>query len=74
MIITVIHEVRWLPNDVAEKLDQIMTAIQTLDSKVESLALTVKETNETQIRALAEEVKAVREKLQTSVNNQSQGD
>lgn len=74
MTITVIHEVRWLPNDIGDKLDHLLTAIQTLDAKVDELTLAVRETNETQIRALADEVKAVREKLQTSIDNQPKGD
>lgn len=71
MIVTVVHEVRWLPNDVEAKLSQIVTALQTLDSKIEALTLSVNETNATQIRALADEVKTVREKLQTSIDNQT---
>lgn len=74
MTITVIHEVRWLPNDVGAKLGQILSAVQALDGKVDELALSIKETNDTQIRALADEVKSVREKLQTSVDNQTKGD
>ena len=74
MIITVVHEVRWLPNDVEAKLGQILTALQTLDSKIEALTLSVNETNATQIRALADEVKTVREKLQTSIDNQTKGE
>lgn len=74
MTITVIHEVRWLPNDIETRLGQLLTAIETLDAKVDELALAVKETNETQIRALADDVRTVREKLQTSIDNQTKGE
>lgn len=39
-----------------------------------ALALSTKEDNSAEIRELAEKVKAVREKLQTSVDNQQKGD
>lgn len=74
MTITVIHEIRWLPNDVEAKLTHLLTAIHAIDVKIDELALAVKETNETQVRALADEVKTVREKLQTSIDNQTKGD
>lgn len=39
-----------------------------------ALALSTKEDNSAEIRALAEKVKAVREKLQTSIDNQKEND
>lgn len=53
---------------------QVLTAIKSLGDKVDALALSIKEDNNAQIRALADEVKSVREKLQTSVDNQTKGD
>lgn len=53
---------------------QVLTAIKSLGDKVDALALSIKEDNIAQIRTLAEDVKGVREKLQTSVDNQTKGD
>lgn len=72
MIITVIHEVRWLPNEVEAKLDRLAVGLKMLDEKIDELTLLVKEDNKAQIQSLADDVKAVRDKLQTSVNNQQQ--
>lgn len=53
---------------------QVLTAIKSLEDKIDALALTIKEDNDSKIRTLADEVKGVRERLQTSIDNQTKGD
>lgn len=66
MIVTVIHEVRWLPNDVAEKLDQLassisqtLTAINNLNRKVDEFMATQEE----RLQAILVAVKNVKQML-----------
>ena len=38
MVITVIHEVRWLPNDVEAKLEEILLTIRRTEQKMSELS------------------------------------
>ena len=38
MIITVVHEIRWLPNDVEAKLEAIISTIRRMEQKMSELS------------------------------------